>query len=141
MAAMATRRHGDTATRRLAAGVVLALIAGCGGGSKSEQPILPLTVAEVWRLKDSRETPMQGRGRIIEGDYEGPGTIHAQIHDLPSSGMALDVAQKWRQLPDTVSFYHDHYFVVVRWENADRDALKRFVREMEKHLGFQTAPR
>ena len=138
---MATRRHGDFATRRLAAGVVLALIAACGGPPKSERPVLPPTVAEVWRLKDSRETPMQGRGRIVEGTYEGPGTIRVQVHDLPSSGMALDVAQKWRQLPDTVSFYHDHYFVVVRWENSDRDALKRFVRELEKHLGFQTAPR
>ena len=114
--------------------VAAALCCACATAPKPAQVVLPQTVAEVWKLKEVRESPVAGRGRLVQGTYEGPGIVHVEIHDLPSSAMALDAAQKWRPIADTVTIYQDHYFAVVRWETADREAVRRFVAELEKRL-------
>jgi hypothetical protein len=41
-------------------------------------------------------------------------------------------AQRTRPQPDTVFFDKDGYFVTVRWEGVDREALRQLVRELEK---------
>ena len=46
----------------------------------------------------------------------------------------MDLAQRWRPSADTVFFYRGRYFVVVKWQQADRKALQEFVRELEKRL-------
>ena len=44
-------------------------------------------------------------------------------------------------LPPTLSsFYRDRYFVVVKWQEADRKALEAFVRELEARLGKPKEP-
>jgi hypothetical protein len=55
------------------------------------------------------------------------------LYELSSPGVGLDLAQRWRPSADTVFFYRDQYFVVVKWQQADRGALQEFVRELEKH--------
>jgi len=107
-------------------------------------PVFPQTVADVWRLKETRELPVSSAPetitrasvrRVREGVYEGPGTVEATIFDLATSAAALDAVQRWKPSADTVVFYKDNFFAVVRWKNADRKALTAFVRAMEKNLG------
>ena len=56
------------------------------------------------------------------------------MYELSSPGVGLDLVQRWRPSADTVFFYRGRYFVVVKWQQADRKALQEFVRELEKRL-------
>lgn len=78
--------------------------------------------------------------RLQEASYEGPGKLEARIYELESSGIALDQVQRWRPSADTVFFYRDQYFVVIKWQDADRKALNAFVAELEKRLGKPNEP-
>jgi hypothetical protein len=42
--------------------------------------------------------------------------------------------QRWQTRPDTVFFYADRFFVIVRWESAERKELQEFVGVLEKRL-------
>lgn len=121
-----------------------ALLSACSRDSRTAQPVFPETVADVWRLKEKRELSVSSAPETVprasvrgvrEGVYAGPGTVSATVVELASSAAALDAVQRWKPAADTVVFYKDNYFVVVRWRNADRKALTAFVRAMEKNLG------
>jgi hypothetical protein len=72
--------------------------------------------------------------RLQVAAYEGPGKLEARVYELSAPGVGLDLAQRWRPSADTVFFYRGPYFVVVKWQQADRQALQDFVRELEKRL-------
>jgi hypothetical protein len=72
--------------------------------------------------------------RILTANYQGPGTLQAHAYLLTSSAVALDLVQRWKSLPESVFFYRDECFVVVHWQNADRNRLHDFVRVIEKRL-------
>lgn len=73
--------------------------------------------------------------RLQTAAYEGPGRLQARVYELESPAVALDLVQRWRPSADTVFFYRDQYFVVIKWQDADRRALQAFVRELEARLG------
>ena len=121
---------------------VAAALAGCG--TRNTGPVLPETVAGSWRRTSLREIPAGsapdplprgGVHRAETASYEGPGSLEATVYELTSSAAGLDAVQRWPPAPDTVFFYAERYFVVIRWKNADRTALRAFVREMEQRLG------
>jgi hypothetical protein len=75
--------------------------------------------------------------------YEGPGSaaepgapgkLEARAYALDSPAVASELAQRWRPSADTVFFYRDRYFVVVKWQAANRQALEAFVRDIETRL-------
>ena len=66
--------------------------------------------------------------------YEGPGKLEARVYQLSSPAVGLDIAQRWHPSADTVFFNHGRYFVVVKWQEAERKALQAFVRELEGRL-------
>jgi hypothetical protein len=105
--------------------------------------LLPQTVADVWRRTDLRDVPPgelpepPARGtvrRVVRAGYAGPGRIEVTLFELASSGAALDAVQRFPHAAQTVFFYRDEYFTVVRWEDADREAVGSFVRGLEKHM-------
>jgi hypothetical protein len=67
--------------------------------------------------------------------YEGPGKLDARLYVLDSPAVAVELVQRWRPSADTVFFYTGRFFVVVKWEDADRKALQAFVAEVQKRLG------
>jgi hypothetical protein len=73
--------------------------------------------------------------RLAVASYEGPGKLQARVYVLSSPAVGVDLAQRWRPSADTVFFYRDRYFVVVKWQSAERKALEEFVRELEGKLG------
>jgi hypothetical protein len=110
------------------------------------------TVAGVWHRTALRTlsaseapdpVPRTAVDRFESASYEGPGKLEARLYQLSAPGVALDLAQRWRPSADTVFFYVRNYFVVVKWQDADRKALQQFVRELEQRLGpkpGRTAP-
>jgi len=117
------------------------------GACRSNAPLptdfLPETVAHVWRRTAARnlagsEAPDPVSRASIErlqvAVYEGPGKLEARVYELSSFEVGLDLAQRWRPSADTVFFNRGRYFVVVKWQQAERKALQEFVRELEKRL-------
>ena len=107
------------------------------------------TVAGVWHRTGLRElsagdapdpVPRTVVDRLQVADYEGPGKLEARVYELDSAAIALDQVQRWRPSADTVFFYRDKYFVVIKWQDADRKALTAFVTELEKRLGKPNEP-
>jgi hypothetical protein len=107
--------------------------------------VFPASIG-VWRrvsLQDLRASdlpavqppdavPASSIERIRAATYEGPGKVQARVYQLTSAAVALDVAQRWAQVSDTVVFESDRFFVVVKWSAAERKSLQEFVRELEK---------
>jgi hypothetical protein len=123
-------------TRREILATALAFTA-CGRRARPTEQLLPATVAGVWQRKSLVDLPPSPAGatRAVEGVYQGPGKIAADLYEMRSSAGALDLAQRWKPAADTVFFYKENYFVVVKWERVERKALTEFLRAMEKNLG------
>jgi len=132
--------------------LALAVGLAAGGACRRTAPpadLLPSTVAGVWR-RSALDTvaagdapdpvPRTSINRLQIGSYDGPGKIEARVYELDSPGVALDLVQRWRPSADTVFFYRDQYFVVLKWQDADRKALQAFVTELEKRLGKPKEP-
>jgi hypothetical protein len=72
--------------------------------------------------------------RVTVAGYEGAGKLEARAYELTRSEVGLDIAQRWRPSADTVFFWARRWFVVIRWEQADRKALREFTTALEKRL-------
>ena len=128
-------------TRRNCIWLALAL-----GACRQRTPLpslLPETVANVWRRTSLRElsvsdapdpVPRSSIRRLEIAGYEGPGKLEARVYEMSSQGVAFDLVQRWRPSADTVFFNQGEFLVVVKWEQADRQALRDFVRELESRL-------
>ena len=122
----------------------LALALGaCGRNAPLPADFFPERVANVWRRTASRNLPVSEAPdpvprtsveRLQVAAYEGPGKIEARVYELSRFEVGLDLAQRWRPSADTVFFQQGRYFVVVKWQQADREALQEFVRELGKRL-------
>jgi len=111
--------------------------------------LFPATVAGGWKLVVAREVPVSEspdpvpRNEIQwlrEGLYEGPGKIAARVYALDSATVGLELSQRWRPSADTVFFNRGNFFVVVKWQAAERGALESFIRELQARLGPPDAP-
>ncbi len=127
-------------TRRSWCWLALAL-AGCRRSAPLPD-LLPQT-AGVWRRtaianRGASEAPdpvpRSSINRLQIATYEGPGRLEARIYELDSPAVAFDLAQRWRPSADTVFFDRGRFFVVIRWEQAERKALQGFVRDLETRL-------
>ena len=101
------------------------------------------TAAGGWQLTSVRDLPASEsrdpvpRGsidRIVAASYQGPGKLEARVYALSAPEVAMDVARRWRPSADTVFFNRGPFFVVVKWQSADRQLLKEFIADLEKRL-------
>jgi len=131
------------ALRILAAGACCVL-AGCHRPVAMPPNLFPASAAGGWRLVVAREVPVSEapdpvpRNEIEwlkEGLYEGSGKLAARVYALSSATVGLELSQRWRPSADTVFFNRGHFFVVVKWQAAERQALESFIRELEGRLG------
>ena len=72
--------------------------------------------------------------RIRAATYEGPGKLEARLYQLTSPTLTSDLAQRWSPSPDTVFFYADRFFVLIRWQTADRKSLHEFLTTLQKTM-------
>jgi hypothetical protein len=108
--------------------------------------LFPATVNNVWTRTELREmaladapdpVPRTAVDRLQTASYKGPGEVSARVYVLTSPSIGAELVQRWRPSADTIFFNHDRYFVVVKWQAADRKALQDFVRELETRLGVR----
>lgn len=123
---------------------LVAALGACRQAGTLPPDVFPPAVADVWRRTEMRETPVSEApdpvprnsvDRVGTAHYEGPGKIDVRVYVLESAAVGLDLAQRWRPSSDTVFFNRGRYFVVVKWQEADRGALHEFVRALEMRLG------
>lgn len=122
---------------------VLVLLTACHR-ARPMPDLLVETVAGVWHrtaferppVSDAPDpVPRSAVEQFQTATYEGPGKIQARVYALDSPAVALELVQRWRPSADTVFFYRGRYFVVLKWQDADRTALQAFAAELEKRLG------
>jgi hypothetical protein len=87
------------------------------------------SIGELPPALEPDSVPRAAVERIRAASYEGPGKL------------ALDVVQRWKPAPGTVFFYSGRFFVLIRWQTADRKALREFVGALEKKFPAQSEPR
>jgi hypothetical protein len=117
--------------------LVLALaLSSCGRPPRSAGNLLPASVAGAWQRTSLRDIPPPKPTitRAFEADYQGAGKLTVDLYEAKVSGTAFEMTQHLRSAPDTVFFDKDRYFVVMKWQQADRPALTAFVRAMQKNL-------
>jgi hypothetical protein len=126
----------------------LALALGaCGRNAPLPAGFFPETVANVWRRTAARNLPVSEAPdpvprtsveRLLTASYAGPGKLEARAYELDSPVVGPDLARRWRPSSDTVYFSRGRWFVVVKWQQADRGALQAFLQEVERRI--QGAP-
>ncbi len=126
-------------------GACLALLALAVSACRKEGPpfeAFPESVAG-WRRTEFRHAgaseapdPVSRTSiqRLQLASYDGPGKLEARAYEVTSPAVALGLMQRWHPSADTVFFYRGRWFVVVKWQEADRAALQSFIRELEKRL-------
>jgi hypothetical protein len=117
--------------------IVFALVSSaCSQPPRDAGNLLPASVGGVWQRKSLRDIPPPKPAilRAFEAEYGGAGKLTVDLYEAKVSGTAFEMTQHWRASPDTVFFDKGRYFVVLRWEQADRKALTAFVRGLQKEL-------
>jgi hypothetical protein len=116
--------------------IVFALAwSACSQAPRGAESLLPANVGGVWQRKSLRDIPPKpGVVRAFEAEYEGAGRLSVDLYVAKVSGTAFEMTQHWRASANTVFFDKGRYFVVVKWPQADRQALTAFVRGLQKEL-------
>jgi hypothetical protein len=117
--------------------ILLAFAFATGACRRAAAPMPDVFTTEVgaWHRTSVAElSPPAGVERLRAASYQGPGKLDARVYQLPSPAGALDMAQQWKPSPETVFFYNDRFFVLIRWQTADRQALHEFVGVLEKRF-------
>lgn len=118
-----------------------AALAACGRRA-APMDVFPETIGP-WNRVSLRDLPASESPdpvprtsieRAQAADYTGAGKLQARVYELTTPQAGLDVAQRWHPSADTVFFWAQRYFVVVKWDEADRNALREFTQTLEKRL-------
>ena len=118
------------------------VLSACGNKPAQMPDLFPESVG-VWHRTAASEpspsaTPDGIAPALVEkvraASYEGPGKLDVRAYQLTSSAVALDLVQRWHATADTVFFYQDRFFVVLKWQTADRKALQEFVAALDAKL-------
>ena len=129
--------------RRVCLPLLLAL--GACARSNKRAAVFPETVAG-WTRTSLRDVsaadapdpvPRSAVVSVQAAQYEGAGKLEARAYELARSAVGLDIAQRWRPAADTVFFWAQRWFVVIRWQEADRKALQQFTSALEKRINGQ----
>jgi hypothetical protein len=105
--------------------------------------VLPQTLADVWTLQSSQAKPAATAPEMVQAigtrgwtaaSYQGPGKVDLAIYQLTSEPGGLEMVQKWRPQANTVVFYTDRYFVVVKYDAADRAPVTALITSLQKRL-------
>ncbi len=121
----------------------------CGEKAELPRDLFPQSVNGTWKLVEVRDlataeapdpVPRNSVERIRAATYKaGEGEIQARVYLLSSADVGAALGTRWRPSADTVFFNHGQYFVVVKWQAAEREQLRQFVTDLQKRLGAVNA--
>jgi hypothetical protein len=116
-------------------------LTACGSAPRPLE--LPQTLANVWTLQSSRAEPAATAPEMVQAigtrgwtaaTYQGPGKVDLAIYRLTSEPGGLEMVQKWRPQANTVVFYTDRYFAVVKYDAPDRMPVNALITALQKVL-------
>jgi hypothetical protein len=120
-------------------------LGGCEKKVELPPDLFPQSVEGGWNLVETRDlgaseapdpVPRNSVERIRAATYKaGDAEIQVRVYLLSSADVGAALATRWRPSADTVFFDHGPYFVVVKWQAADRKALQGFVADLQRRLG------
>ena len=120
-------------------------LGACGEKAELPRDLFPQSVGGVWNLVEARDlgssetpdpVPRNSIERIRTATYKaGEAEIQARVYLLSSADVGAALGTRWRPSADTVFFNHGPYFVVVKWQAAERTAVQEFVAELQRRLG------
>jgi hypothetical protein len=119
------------------------IFVGCASGPPPK-PDIPDSISPGWKLLSLDKSalpagvPAGGSPECWKADYASQGfpvnSAEAWICWYKASGSAFDAAQRTSAEAQTVKFQEEHYFVLVKWNNAPRASLTALVRALQKAL-------
>ncbi len=80
-----------------------------------------------WQLRQNTQA-----GVKTIGAYGGPGSVTVEVENVGAFEVGLNRTQRMRPEANMVFFNQGTYFVTVRWERADRDALRQLIRKLQE---------
>jgi hypothetical protein len=130
-------------TRRALAVLTFGL-AACGKEEQMPADVFPENAAGGWRRVSVRDenaseapdpVPRNSIAQLRVAQYEGKGKLQARVYRLTSAEVGAALAGRWRPSADTVFFDRRSFFVVVKWDQAERAPLQEFLAQLQKKLG------
>jgi hypothetical protein len=128
-----------------------AALGGCGKKADLPPDLFPQSAGAGWTLVETRDlaasegpdpVPRNSVERIRTAIYKSDGAeIQARVYLLSSEDVGAALGARWRPSADTVFFNHGPYFVVIKWQAAQRAAIQQFVADLQKRLGAAGAKR
>ena len=122
--------------------LLLFALAACGRKPAPMPDLFPETVG-AWH-RTARRNPRRAAapdgidakagGSRTRGIVRRSGQAGSAGVPIDFPAVALDLVQRWHATADTVFFYQDRFFIVLKWQTADRKALQEFVAALEGKL-------
>ena len=115
----------------------LLLIGACASSSPTK-PDIPDSISPGWKLSSLNKSalpsgvPADGSPECWKADYAGQGSAEVWICWYKASTNAFDAVQRARAEAQTVKFQEEHYFVLVKWNNAPKASLTALIRAIQK---------
>ncbi len=106
-------------------------------------PVFQQAMGGVWKLKTSQKVAAASAPEPVRtmgtrggwsATYEGPGSATVELYSLTAPGVGLELVQRWRPIPDAVVWNTPHYFVLVKWQSTERNAIKAFIRGLQQQF-------
>jgi hypothetical protein len=121
------------------------VVAACSE-SVPAKPEIPDSISPGWKLVSLASAPRpaevapDGDPRCWKAEYTGSaastsGTAEVAICWYKVSGNAFEALQRTRAEAQAVKFQQEHYFILVKWNNAPKANVTALVRALEKALG------
>ena len=120
-------------------------LTGCGQKAQLPNDLFPQNAPGGWVLAETRDigpsdapdpVPRNSIDRVRTATYKsGDAELDARVYLLSSAEVGAALATRWRPSADTVFFNHGPYFVVIKWQAADRKAVQAFVADLQRRLG------
>jgi hypothetical protein len=123
----------DVIWRRQTSLLFAGLLLGSCATSPPKKPDLPDSISPGWKLSSISQSA-EGEPACWKADYAGPGSAEVRICWYKAMGSAFDAVQRARAEAQTVKFQVEHYFVLVKWNNAPKPDLTALVRAIQKAL-------
>ena len=127
------------------------VLSACGEKPQMPADLFPAAVPGGWTLAETHDlgasdapdpVPRNSIEQIRAATYKvDKAEIDARVYLLSSAEVGAALGTRWRPSADTVFFDHGEYFVVVKWQGADRQSVQQFVADLQKRLGAAPAKR
>jgi hypothetical protein len=124
--------NGRSQTSLLFVSLLIMSMLGACAATPRRQPDIPDSVSPGWKL--SSITKAAGTPDCWQADYAGAGNADVKICWYQASGSAFDAVQRTPAEAQAVKFQENHYFVLVKWNNAPKANLTALIRAIQKAL-------